>query len=494
MKLQRALVAREDTMTAENKRPLPPIPPIDQLQKVHVIGICGTAMGTLAAMLKEQGREVTGSDAMAYPPMSTWLEARGLEIREGYRAEHIPEDVDLVVVGNVSRRDNPESVAAHERGLLCLSMPEVLSTLFFPDRRVLAITGTHGKTTASSMLAWILFHAGLDPSFFIGGVTGNFGSNYRLGGGDTFVIEGDEYDTAWFDKVPKFWHYPALHAVINNIEYDHADIYPTLESIKHVFRRFAAQIPDEGTLWVNADDANALECAREATATVRSFGLADDAYLQARAIEVTSTGMRCELVVDGESQGIVELPTQGVYNLRNFLAAAGLAASVGVPWLASIAAIAEFVSTRRRQEFVGEARGVRVFDDFAHHPTAVTLTLDALRAQFPDARIHVAFEAKSNTSRRAVFQQDYVEAFARADSLALAPPWKKDTLPPDQLLSIDQLVGDLQARGVPTAALGSNEEIVAHCVSHARACDIIAVLSGSSFGGLPQQLLDALRA
>lgn len=479
-------------MTAEHKRPLPELPPIHTLQNIHVIGICGTAMGTLAAMLKEQGRRVTGSDAMAYPPMSTWLEERGLEIRSGYKAEHIPEDVDLVIVGNVSRRDNPESVAAQERGLLCLSMPEVLRELFFPNRRVLAITGTHGKTTTSSMLAWILYHAGKDPSFFIGGVTGNFASNYRLGAGEDFVIEGDEYDTAWFDKVPKFWHYPAKHATINNIEYDHADIYPTIESIEHVFRRFAEQIPADGTLWVNSDDARALACAQSTSATLRTFGLAEDAYVRATDIEVISTGIQCRLTVAGEDVGVAELPTQGVYNLRNFLAAAGLASEVGVSWKASMAAIKEFVTTRRRQEFVGEAGGIRVFDDFAHHPSAVSVTLDALRAQFPEANIHVAFEAKSNTSRRAVFQKDYVDAFQRAASLTLAPPWRQDSLPPGMLLSIPKLVDDLCARGVDTASKDSNEEIVERCLRFAQPGDIIAVLSGSNFGGLPQQLVTAL--
>lgn len=481
-------------MTAPDRRPLPAIPPIETLQRVHVIGICGTAMGTLAAMLKEQGRRVTGSDAMAYPPMSTWLEERGLTIRSGYQAAHIPDDVDLVVVGNVSRRDNPESVAAHERELLCLSMPEVLSQLFFPKKRVLAITGTHGKTTTSSMLAWILFHAGKDPSFFIGGVTGNFGSNYRLGDGPDFVIEGDEYDTAWFDKVPKFWHYPAMHAVINNIEYDHADIYPDIESIEHVFRRFAQQIPAEGTLWVNADDPRAMACASATSAMLRTFGLEKGAFLQAVDPVITPNGLRCHLHVEGVDHGLVELPTQGVYNLRNFLAAAGLAHAVGVRWQDSIAAIREFRSTRRRQEFVGEGRGIRVFDDFAHHPSAVSETLGALRAQFPEARIHVAFEAKSNTSRRSVFQDAYVDAFALADSVTLSPPWKQDALPESMKLSIPQLVADLNARGVPTESFDTNDAIADACVRQAKAGDIIAVLSGSNFGGLPQLLVEKLQA
>lgn len=481
-------------MTAPARRTLPELPAPDALQRVHIIGICGTAMGTLAAMLKEQGRTVTGSDAMAYPPMSTWLNDRGLTIQEGYKGEHIPEDVDLVVVGNVSRRDNPESVAAHARGLLCLSMPEALRHLFFPNKRVLAITGTHGKTTTSSMLAWILYHAGRDPSFFIGGITGNFDANYRLGEGEDFVIEGDEYDTAWFDKVPKFWHYPAKHALINNIEYDHADIYPDIESIEHVFSRFAEQIPTDGTLWVNAEDERALRCASHTSATLRRVGLDDDAWLRAQNIHATPDGMTFDLYAGGERQGTIELPVPGLYNVRNYLGAAALAHSVGVPWAASIAAAPEFRTTRRRQEVVGVADGVHVIDDFAHHPSAVSQTLDALTAQYPDAKIHVAFEAKSNTSRRAVFQQEYVDAFALAQSVSLSPPWKKDNLPAHMILSIPTLVADLNARGVSAAALTDNDAIADRCVAEAAPGDVIAVLSGSNFGGLPAEVLARLKA
>lgn len=480
-------------MTAPHRRPLPALPPLESLQRVHVIGICGTAMGTLAAMLKEQGKTVTGSDAMAYPPMSTWLEARGLTIQSGYRKEHIPDDVDLVVVGNVSRRDNPESVEAHERGLLCLSMPEVLRALFFPEKRVLCVTGTHGKTTTASMLAWILFDASRDPSFFIGGVTGNFGANYRLGHGEDFVIEGDEYDTAWFDKVPKFWHYPAKHALINNVEFDHADIYPDIVAIEHVFSAFAAQIPDDGTLWVNAEDTRARRCASHATAKVRTFGLSETADLYAKNLRPEDGGMRFSLHFESVDQGEVWLPVPAEYNVRNFLGAAALAHDVGVSWQRSIDAIAGFRTTRRRQEQVGEAAGVRVIDDFAHHPTAVAQTLEALHGQYPDARIHVAFEAKSNTSRRAVFQQAYVDAFQSAASVTLAPPWKKDALPEHMKLSIPKLVQDLNDRGVTTEAFDANEAIADRCVELAEPGDIIAVLSGSNFGDLPQHILSRLR-
>lgn len=480
-------------MTAEQRRIMPTRRSDAPIRSAHVIGLCGTAMGTLAAMLKQRGIRVTGSDKMAYPPMSTWLEAQGLDIQLGFDKAHIPDDVDLVVVGNVCRRDNPESVEAHERGLLCLSLPEVLRTLFFPQKRVFVVTGTHGKTTTSSMLAWIFEYAARDPSFFIGGITGNFGESFQLGSGNDFIIEGDEYDTAWFDKVPKFWHYPATHATINNIEYDHADIYPDMASIEHVFRRFAEQIPADGTLWVNADDPRALRCAASTPATIRTFGLGPDAWLRATDLRVTEDGMHMTMFADGQRIGDVQLPTQGEYNVRNYLGASGLAHAAGISWETIVAAAPGFKSTRRRQELMGQAQGITVYDDFAHHPTAVRQTIEALHQQYPDANIHVAFEAKSNTSRRAVFQDAYVEAFVGAASVTLAPPWKKDALPEAMKLSIPKLVDDLNARGVSTAAFDKTDDILSRCVTLAQKGDIIAVLSGSNFENLAEKIMHHLQ-
>lgn len=480
-------------MTAADRRPMPPIPPLEAIRNIHVIGICGTAMGSLAALLQERGYRVSGSDAMAYPPMSTWLEARGLTILSGYDASHIPDDADLVVVGNVARRDNPESVAAQERGLPALSMPEVLRALCFPGRDVLAVTGTHGKTTTASMVAYLLYAAERDPSFFIGGVTGNFASNYRLGEGPEFVIEGDEYDTAWFDKVPKFWHYPAHFATINNIEFDHADIYPDLDSILHVFRRFAQQLPSNGELWVNGDDANAVSVTKGIAARVRKFGLLPGNELRAVDIGVSESGMRARILERGVDQGLVDVPCQGVYNLRNFLAAAGILRSCGVPLTDSMRLIAGFQTPRRRQELVGEAGGVHVFDDFAHHPSAVNETLTALRQRFPDARIHAAFEAKSNTSRRAVFQNAYVEAFVNADSVTLAPPWKQDALPEDQKLSIPRLLNDIEALGKDVVALDDTDAQEERLLSLAQPGDVIVTLSGSNFGNLAKKVFERLQ-
>ncbi len=480
-------------MTAEARRSLPPLPPRDRIRRVHVIGICGTAMGTIAAMLKERGFAVSGSDVAAYPPMSDWLADRGLDILPGYQESNICADLDLVIVGNVARRDNPEAVAAQALGIPAISLPEALRVFFFAERTVLAVTGTHGKTTTTSMLAWLLYAAGRDPSFLVGGVTANFDSNYRLGDGDLFVIEGDEYDTAYFDKVPKFWHYPATHATINNIEYDHADIYPDMASIEHVFRRFAGQIPARGSLWVNGDDPRAKACSTGVAAKVRSFGLGADNALRGEIVALDSTGVLMDVFLNGEACGRATIPMIGAYNARNFLGACALALSVGVPVAESIEHIATFRGVKRRQNVMAEIDGVVVIDDFAHHPTAVRETLGAVREHYPEARIWAIFEAKSNTSRRAVFQDDYPPAFAAADRVVLSRPWKQDNLPEEQRISIPRVVDAIRDLGKEVDLISEVDDIVCQVADLARPGDVIVGLSGSNFGDLHAKLVAALR-
>ncbi len=480
-------------MTADARRDLPALPDLSSLRHVHIIGICGTAMGTLAAMLAERGFRVTGSDAMAYPPMSTWLAARGLTILEGYDAAHVPDDVDLVVVGNVARRDNPESVAAHERGLPCISLPEALRVLFFDGRDVLCVTGTHGKTTTTSMLSWLLYADGADPSFLVGGVTRNFDSNFRLGAGPSFVIEGDEYDTAWFDKVPKFWHYPARWATINNIEFDHVDIYPDVAAIEHVFARFAAGIPADGALWVNGDCPRSLAAARLAHCRVGTFGLGDGHDLSAAVEGLDGDGTRIRVRASGVDVASSCVPMLGDYNVRNFLGAAALAREAGVPLERSCEHIAGFEGVKKRLDVRGEVDGIVVYDDFAHHPTAVAETVTALRRRYPQRRLWVIFEAKSNTSRRSVFQDAYPPSFELADIVVLSQPWKKDALPEHEKLSIERLAEDIRARGPEVLVLPTVDEIVPLVAERARRDDVIAGLSGSAFDGLHDRIVDALR-
>ena len=479
-------------MTAEAPRPFPDLP--EHIEKIHIIGVCGTGMGSLAAMLKERGFVVRGSDAMAYPPMSTWLEDRGIEIMQPYAESNLDWGPDLVVVGNVCRAVYPDAVAMRERGLPHLSFPETLRHFFMRDRRNLVVTGTHGKTTTTSMLAWILTATGRDPSFMVGGITGNFGSNYRLGEGQVFVVEGDEYDTAYFDKVPKFWHYAPFRATINNIEFDHADIYPDVAAIEDVFRKFVGLIPVEGSLWVNGDDARALAVSSQSAAPRRTFGLTDANDLRANDIEYGPFGARCRVTLDGKDLGAFTLPLMGEFNVRNMLGATAICLDEGLDVDEIRDAFADFKPTRKRQELVGVVNDISVFDDFAHHPTAVRATMDAMRARFPDRRIWAIFEAKSNTSRRRVFQDEYPAGFATADHVILSKPWKKDEgLPEAELLDIDELADSIRALGPPTELIPEVDAIVERVAAAAEPGDVIVGLSGSAFGGLHPKLVDALK-
>jgi UDP-N-acetylmuramate: L-alanyl-gamma-D-glutamyl-meso-diaminopimelate ligase len=463
------------------------------IQKIHIIGVCGTGMGSLAAMLKERGFEVRGSDQMAYPPMSDWLRGRGIEIMLGYDSANLDWDPDLVVVGNVCRRDYADAVAMRERGFAYLSFPEALRHFFMREMRNFVITGTHGKTTTTSMVAWIFHHAGLDPSFMVGGITGNFQSNFRLGNGGVFVVEGDEYDTAYFDKVPKFWHYAPTFATINNLEFDHADIYADVEAIESVFQRFIQMIPEDGGLWINGDDPRVTALCGEGRVRKRTFGLETHNTLHASAIRY-GTSTCVDVVYDGQALGEFRLPLIGEFNVRNMLGAIGLGLDAGVDWEVMREAIGLFSSVKKRQELKGEVAGVLVYDDFAHHPTAVGATLRGLRTQFPDRRLWAIFEAKSNTSRRRVFQDAYPSAFEPADRVILSKPWRQDEgLAPSELLDIDLLAETIRGLGPRTDLIPDVEEIVAHVVAEAMPGDVIAGLSGSAFGGLHNRLLQGLR-
>lgn len=478
-------------MTADAPRPFPELP--ETIESIHIIGICGTAMGSLAAMLVDRGFEVRGSDAMAYPPMSTWLESRGIDIMVGYAAENLNWNPDLVVVGNVSRASYADAVEMRRRGLPHLSLPEALAHFFLRGTRPLVVTGTHGKTTTSSMLAWITAFAERDPSFMIGGITGNFGSNFRLGEGDIFVLEGDEYDTAYFDKVPKFWHYSPFRATINNIEFDHADIYANVEEIEAVFTRFAEMIPAEGSLWVNGDDPRAMKVSAGCKARRRTFGLGEQNELRAENIEYGDT-TSAEVILSGQSLGRFTINTPGEFNVRNMLGALGIALDEGISADTVREAMATFETVKKRQELVGEAAGVRVYDDFAHHPTAVRATVEAMRRRYPKQRMWAIFEAKSNTSRRKVFQSAYPDAFAQADIVVLSRPFaKKDGLLSEERLDIEQLAADIQSLGPETHLIPEVDAIVDFVRENAKPGDIILGLAGSSFGGLHQKVLDALQ-
>lgn len=477
-------------MTADAPRDFPQLP--ETIQKIHIIGVCGTGMGSLAAMLKERGFDVRGSDAGAYPPMSDWLESQNIPLMRGYNASNLDWNPDLVVIGNVCRAEYADAVATRERNIPYISFPEALRHFFMTATRNLVITGTHGKTTTTSMLAWLATEAGRDPSFMVGGITGNFQSNYRLGNGEIFVVEGDEYDTAYFDKVPKFWHYAPTRVVINNLEYDHADIYPDVQAIEHVFERLVMLIPPNGSLWVNGDDPRALKVAGHAHCPTKTFGLGAENNL--RAVDIAyGEQTTCTVLLDDESLGAFELNTLGEFNVRNMLGtiAMGLDENISIAQMKE--AFKTFKATKKRQELIGEINNISVFDDFAHHPTAVEATIIALKNRFPTRKLWAIFEAKSNTSRRRVFQNEYPKGFQHADHVVLSRPFQKnDNLPPEMQLDIEQLAQSIRELGPPTELIPDVDDIVAFVAQHAQPGDVIVGLSGSAFDGLHLKIIHAL--
>jgi UDP-N-acetylmuramate: L-alanyl-gamma-D-glutamyl-meso-diaminopimelate ligase len=450
-------------------------------------------MGALAGLLKEAGHEVRGSDQNVYPPMSDFLAAQGIPVALGYRPENLDWGPDRVVVGNACRRDHAEVLAATERGLPLLSFPQALSEMFLVSRHPVVVTGTHGKTTTTSLLAWLLQSAGRDPGLLVGGIARNFGASFRLGRGEAFVVEGDEYDTAFFDKGPKFLHYRPRTLLVTGIEYDHADIYPSVEAIVQQFERLVDLVPEGGQIFLCADDARALALAARARAPVCRYGLGEDADAHPRTPELGPAGARFELVFRGRSRGLFESPLPGRHNLQNAVGALAAASSLGLGDDALRAGLASFQSVRRRQEVVGVERGVTVIDDFAHHPTAVRETLAAIRTRYGAARIFALFEPRTNTSRRAVFQRDYAEAFDGAALVVVASPFGASSLPPEERFDPERLVTELRERGIAAHHLATAEEIAALCAAKAEPGDVVLCMSTGGFGGVHGKILQALR-
>lgn len=465
------------------------------------MGISGSAMGGLAQMLAARGFEVRGSDASPYPPMSDILAARGIPIMIGYEASNLDWGPDVAIVGNVMRPTYPEAVALRARGIPHCSLPQALAALFLADALPVVVTGTHGKTTTSSWTAWLLEVAGLAPSFFIGGVTGNFASSWHLGdpraaasGPRPFVVEGDEYDTAYFDRSPKLFHYGARVASINNIEFDHADIYRDVESIEAVFARFASTLPVDGRLVVPAHDARARAAATAARAPIWVAGV-DAGDIVARDPRPTADGTAFVLELPGAAPRPVVLPAPGPHNLYNGLVAAGLAYAAGADADAIARGLATVALPRRRLTLIGEAAGIPLVDDFAHHPTAIAATIAAVRQRYPGRRLVALFEAQSNTARRRVFQAGFGDALAAADRVWFCRALDKasDPLPPDQRLDLPELARGIAARGVPATIVPAIDELAGHVVDEARPGeDVILVMSGRDFGGIHRMILDRL--
>jgi UDP-N-acetylmuramate: L-alanyl-gamma-D-glutamyl-meso-diaminopimelate ligase len=463
------------------------------MQRIHLIGICGTAMGTLAAMLEARGHDVRGSDQSVYPPMSDFLRQQGITLLEGYRAEHITAEIDLVVVGNAISRGNPELEEVLDRKIRYCSLPEAVRDHFLWGARSVVITGTHGKTTTTSLTGWLLTHGGADPSVFIGGIAENFDGSYRIGGGREFVIEGDEYDSAFFDKTAKFLKYLPDIAVVNNIEFDHADIYADLEAIRVAFRRFVNLVPRRGLLLLGADNAEAMALSASARCRVETFGLSDGATWQAHDLQVGGTSTSFGLRREGKTVGRFEVPLLGAYNVRNAAAALAVGVAVGIDTDTLAEGLRRFRGVRRRLQLRGTAAGVMVYDDFAHHPTAIEETLTGVRSAHPARRLWAIFEPRSATSCRRVFQQDFIRALGRADRVVLAAVFRS-TLPDDQRLDAGHIVRALEDGGVHARYIPATDDIVRTVAKEAREGDIVIVMSNGGFDNIHQKLLDALAA
>ncbi|MFP4036820.1 MAG: UDP-N-acetylmuramate--L-alanine ligase [Desulfobacteraceae bacterium] len=459
-----------------------------------MIGICGTGMASLAGLLKGQGFKVTGSDQNVYPPMSDLLRTLGIPVMVGYSAANLDPAPDLVVVGNVITGDNPEAVALARSGTPYLSFPQALRTFAIRNRRSLVVAGTHGKTTTSALAAWILETAGREPGFLIGGVPRNLPAGFSDGRGDCFVVEGDEYDSAFFDKGPKFLHYAPWAAVVTSIEFDHADIYRDLEHLTKSFKSLLALIPPEGLVVANADDPRAIVEARRASYRLVTYGLEAPADWSARDIRTDED--RTELTVlppEGDPIDITT-PLFGRHNLGNLLAAAALCAGVGVDSETLRRAALSFKGVKRRQEVKGEAGGVMVMDDFAHHPSAVRETIGAVRDKYPRRRLVAVFEPRSNSSRRKVFQGDYSRAFDRADLVFIAEPPLMEKIPPEERFSSTALTADLAARGIAAVYGGNGEPLLKKILGSLTSGDLVLIMSNGSFDNLTGRLIARLES
>lgn len=460
---------------------------MSQKQHFHFVGICGTAMGAVASGMKARGFTVTGSDANVYPPMSTFLEAQGIQLTEGYQASNIPAGADVIVIGNAISRGNEEAEAALERKLLYVSLPEVLKEHFLRGKRNFVVSGTHGKTTTSSMLAWLLKASGRDPSYMIGGLPKNLGGGAVFTNSGITVLEGDEYDTAFFDKRSKFLHYLPECVVINNIEFDHADIYQNIEEIKLSFRRLLNIVPRNGMAFVNGDDAHTLDVAKNAPCPVTTVGMGENCAMRIEAVEYHEAGSAFTL--GGERY---EITMVGEFNVRNAAMAVCAALFAGLTPAEARAGLMSFEGVARRQELKGEVHGIKVVDDFAHHPTAIQLAIAALRQRYAGARLWVLFEPRSNTTKRKVFQKELAQALALADFAVVAAIADLHKVPEGERLDPDRLSQDIVEFGGKGWYLPGVAEIVDLVSAEAKPGDVIAVLSNGGFGGIYQKLLGSL--
>ncbi|MDD2463637.1 MAG: UDP-N-acetylmuramate:L-alanyl-gamma-D-glutamyl-meso-diaminopimelate ligase [Desulfobulbus sp.] len=466
--------------------------PAEELRHIHLIGICGTGMAAMAAMLQQQGFVVTGSDENVYPPMSVFLAELGIEVMAGYRAENLIACPDLVIVGNVVRRTNPEAVELARLGLCYLSMPQALGYFFLSGKKPLVVSGTHGKTTTSSLLATTLHRMGATPGFMIGGLVEAFGRNSHVSEGPYFVVEGDEYDTAFFNKVSKFQHYQPFAAILTSVEFDHADIFTDLDAIKASFGEFIGRIPVEGVLVAHIEDPVVAElAAAHAACPVIGYGTSADCQWRLDELKVDGLASEFSVYYQGNIMGRCRLPMPGLHNCLNALAVIALLHRLGFAFADITAGLSSFEGVKRRQQIRGVVGGVTVIDDFAHHPTAVRETLNALRLAWPKNRLIVVFEPRTNSSRRAVFQNDYARVFDRADRILIREHVPLDTVPLEEQFSSPQLAVDLRRLGKDAHSYADTEAIL-EALQSCQSGDIVVILSNGGFDGIHERLLTQL--
>lgn len=465
----------------------------DRVGSIHILGICGTAMAALAGMLKESGYAVSGSDANVYPPMSDFLEQIDVTVFSGYKPENLHPPADLVIVGNVISKPNPEAQELARLRLPYLSMPQAIGSFYISGKRSLVVTGTHGKTTTSSMLASALFSAGGDPGFMIGGILHQFESNYRIAKGACFVTEGDEYDTAFFDKESKFFHYRPDIAIITSLEFDHADIFNDLEQIKRSFKKFVGLLPQTGLIIAHTEDANVAEVVDGAPCPVESYGLTEHSDWRIVDPQFRPGRSTFEISYRSKPYSTLSIGQSGYYNCLNSTAVAAVMHHLGYEKQKIADGLGGFKGVKRRQEIRGQVSNITIIDDFAHHPTAVGETLKGLKKAYPNNRLIAIFEPRTNTSRRSVFQQKYVASFADADLSIIRDVGSDKPVDGDDRFSSVRLAEDLRKRGLSAWAFADTDQIIAHISKIAQPGDIIAVLSNGGFDNIHERLLEALK-
>ncbi|MZH14633.1 MAG: UDP-N-acetylmuramate:L-alanyl-gamma-D-glutamyl-meso-diaminopimelate ligase [Nitrospinae bacterium] len=462
------------------------------IKNIYLIAICGTGMAALAGLLKKSGYEVTGSDANIYPPMSTLLKDAGIEIFPGYKKENISKNIDLVIVGNAVSKTNEEVQAVLEAGIPYTSFPSALSRFFLEGRKSLVVTGTHGKTTTTSLLSWVLESAQRKPGFMVGGWLKNFDTNHQVPQGEYFVTEGDEYDSAFFDKGPKFLHYRPDASILTSIEFDHADIFSDLDQIKKVFRDYVGLIKPEGVILVKSDDLNIREVIESASCKVETYGFQEGADWQITSYRFESGFGHFSLSHKNQHRGDFQLAMMGRHNVENAAAVAGLCFSLGLTKDEIYKGFQTFKGIKRRQEIVGEKKGIVVIDDFAHHPTAIDLTIDAVKKAYPNQRVWAVFEPRSATSRRKVFEEAFPKSFLKADRVVFAGLFAPEKIKEEERLNVEGVTASIRESGGIADYIPQVNDIVDFIIKNSTSGDVILIMSSGGFGGIHQKILEGL--